>query len=126
MSPHREDDWSDSDDGDVGEAETSVLLGVPDGVVETITDMSDAAVSRVGGHPVRSCTIVSNIPTYTLSNKAFLPSREPPLSSSQCKLCSNPSELLVQMWCPFEDSPMDRALYIWGCARSACQGKPGR
>ncbi|KAF9522690.1 programmed cell death protein 2 [Crepidotus variabilis] len=34
-------------------------------------------------------------------------------------------ELLVQMWCPFEDSPMDRALYVWGCARSGCQRKDG-
>jgi len=34
-------------------------------------------------------------------------------------------ELLVQMWCPFENSPMDRALYIWGCARIGCQGKNG-
>jgi len=34
-------------------------------------------------------------------------------------------ELLVQMWCPFENSPMDRALYVWGCARSGCQAKAG-
>lgn len=35
-------------------------------------------------------------------------------------------ELLVQLWCPFEDSPMDRALYLWGCSRTGCQGKEGR
>lgn len=35
-------------------------------------------------------------------------------------------ELLVQMWCPFENSPMDRALYVWGCAVSDCQNKDGR
>jgi len=29
----------------------------------------------------------------------------------------------VQMWCPFENSPMDRALYIWGCAVPDCQAK---
>ncbi|KAK7445469.1 hypothetical protein VKT23_014887 [Stygiomarasmius scandens] len=34
-------------------------------------------------------------------------------------------ELLVQLWCPFEDSPMDRALYIWGCSNSGCQRKEG-
>lgn len=34
-------------------------------------------------------------------------------------------ELLVQMWCPFQDSPMDRALYIWGCSNADCQGKQG-
>ncbi|RDB15771.1 putative 20S rRNA accumulation protein 4 [Hypsizygus marmoreus] len=107
MAPPPDDDWSDSDDEVLSEVETSVLLGVPDGLVEAVTDITDAAVSRIGGHP------------------AFLPSREPPLSSSQCQVCSSPSELLVQMWCPFEDSPMDRALYIWGCSRSACQGKEG-
>lgn len=70
--PHRDDDWSDSDDEDLAQVETSVLLGVPDGVVETITDISDAAVSRVGGHPVRSCTIVSSIPTYSRTRPFFL------------------------------------------------------
>ncbi|KAJ2919519.1 hypothetical protein MD484_g913, partial [Candolleomyces efflorescens] len=34
-------------------------------------------------------------------------------------------ELLVQMWCPFDDSPMDRALYLWGCGRAGCQGGDG-
>ena len=34
-------------------------------------------------------------------------------------------ELLVQLWCPFEESTMDRALYVFGCARSSCQHKPG-
>ncbi|KAG6897387.1 hypothetical protein C0992_002049 [Termitomyces sp. T32_za158] len=52
MSPAHEDNWSDSDD--VGsDMETSVLLGVPDGLVQSDTDISDAAVSRIGGHPVR-------------------------------------------------------------------------
>ncbi|KAF9221417.1 hypothetical protein BS17DRAFT_785351 [Gyrodon lividus] len=102
-----EDDWSDSDDEIATGVQTDVLLGVPDGSVETETDMKDIAVSRIGGLP------------------AFLPSREPPFSSSQCKVCSNPMELLVQVWCPFEDSPADRALYIWGCARSFCQRQVG-
>ncbi|KAF8223401.1 hypothetical protein L208DRAFT_1445452, partial [Tricholoma matsutake] len=101
------DEWSDSDDEVLSDVETSVLLGVPDGPLETIADINDAAVSRIGGHP------------------AFLPSREPPFSSSHCKICSNTCELIVQMWCPFEDSPMDRAMYIWGCPRASCQGKDG-
>ncbi|KAK0191245.1 programmed cell death protein 2 [Armillaria mellea] len=100
MPPPVEDDWSDSDDDVLDEIETSVTLGVPD-------DLSDAAVSRLGGLP------------------AFLASREPSYSSSQCKVCSNPMELLAQMWCPFEESPMDRALYIWGCARAQCQKQEG-
>ncbi|KNZ80136.1 Programmed cell death protein 2-like [Termitomyces sp. J132] len=107
MLPAHEDDWSDSDDDVGSDVETSVLLGVPDGLVQSDVDISDAAVSRIGGYP------------------AFLPSREPPFSSSHCKVCSNPCELLVQMWCPFEESPMDRALYVWGCAKPSCQGKSG-
>jgi len=127
MPRFQEDDWSDSDDEAVSGVETSVLLGVPDGFVDVASDLDDAAVSRIGGHPVRFtiCTTVLNYSTYTLS-KALLLSRELPLSSSHCKVCSNPTELLVQLWCPFEDSPMDRALYIWGCSRTGCQGKEGR
>jgi pre-rRNA-processing protein TSR4 len=29
------------------------------------------------------------------------------------------------MWCPFENSPMDRALYVWGCANPGCQRQDG-
>lgn len=57
----QEDDWSDSDDEQLlGEVETSVLLGVPDGPIDIPSDIDDAAVSRIGGHPVRS------IPMYAL------------------------------------------------------------
>jgi len=59
--PVQEDDWSDSDDGQLlGEVETSVLLGLPDGPIDIPSDIDDAAVSRIGGHPVRS------IPMYAL------------------------------------------------------------
>ncbi|KAJ7601071.1 hypothetical protein C8J56DRAFT_1157303 [Mycena floridula] len=107
LSIEMDEDWSDSDEKVLSEIQTSVLLGVPDGPIDKKTDVSDAAVSRIGDHP------------------AFLPSREPSFSSSFCKICSNPMELLVQMWCPFEKSPMDRVLYIWGCPRSGCQTKAG-
>ena len=54
--PKYEDDWSDSDsdDGDAGRdgVETAVQLGVPNGSLE-VADARDAAVSRIGGHPVR-------------------------------------------------------------------------
>lgn len=105
MAPPKEDDWSDSDEEELGEVETAVLLGVPDGPIDAESDTNDVAVSRIGGHP------------------AFLAASEPPFSSSQCKHCSKPMELLLQMWCPFENSPMDRALYMWGCSRAGCQGK---
>ncbi|KAJ7090578.1 programmed cell death protein 2 [Mycena crocata] len=107
MPPVDDDDWSDSDEEVVSEVETSVLLGTPDGAITAAADLGDAAVSRIGGHP------------------AFLPANEPPFSSSSCKICSKPMELLVQMWCPFEESPMDRALYVWGCAVPECQAKDG-
>lgn len=107
MAPHAHHDWSDSDDDAPSGEQTSVLLGIPDGSVDDPSDTSDAAVSRIGGHP------------------AFLPSREPPITSSYCKACENPMELLIQIWCPFEESPMDRALYIWGCPRVGCQKKQG-
>ncbi|KAH8116345.1 programmed cell death protein 2 [Phellopilus nigrolimitatus] len=109
MPPHADSDsdWSESDDDNRTDLETSVLLGVPDGAIEKQEDLDDAAVSRMGGHP------------------AFLTSTEPPLSSAQCRNCSFPMELLVQLWCPFEESTMDRALYIFGCARGDCQHKAG-
>ena len=53
-----EDDWSESDE-DIGAGmETDVLLGVPDGSVETDADIKDAAVSRIGGLPVRALSLV--------------------------------------------------------------------
>ncbi|KAH7914626.1 programmed cell death protein 2 [Hygrophoropsis aurantiaca] len=107
MPPAIEEDWSDSDEEAGSDVETAVLLGFPDGSVKAESDLKDAAVSRIGGYP------------------AFLPSREPSISSSQCKNCSYPMELLAQIWCPFEDSPHDRALYVWACSRSTCQRKIG-
>lgn len=52
--PSHMNDWSDSDDdnGPTG-VETNVLLGVPDGTIDDVNDINDAAVSRIGGLPVR-------------------------------------------------------------------------
>jgi pre-rRNA-processing protein TSR4 len=52
MTPSARDDWSDSDDDFPSAAETSVLLGIPDGLIDAPSDICDAAVSRIGGHPV--------------------------------------------------------------------------
>lgn len=60
MAPESEDDWSDSDDDAMSEVETNVFLGVPDGSIDAMADIQDAAVSRIGGLPVRDislCTI---------------------------------------------------------------------
>ncbi|KAG7093833.1 hypothetical protein E1B28_007472 [Marasmius oreades] len=107
MPSATEKDWSDSDDDIPSDVETSVSLGLPDGALQEESDLYDAAVSRIGGRP------------------AFLQSVEPPLSCSQCENCSSLMELLLQIYCPFEDSPMDRALYVWGCSKSGCQGASG-
>jgi pre-rRNA-processing protein TSR4 len=53
MTSAAEELWSDSDEELSPQVETSVLLGVPDGPVIDMTDILDAAVSRIGGHPVR-------------------------------------------------------------------------
>ncbi|THH13102.1 hypothetical protein EW146_g7080 [Bondarzewia mesenterica] len=127
MAPRADDDWSDSDSEVGSVVETSVLLGVPDGAVETPSDVKDAAVSRIGGAPVRSShrSSMCTLHIEYIRAQALLPSPEPPFESSCCKHCENPMELLVQMWCPFEDSPYDRALYVWGCAKSGCQRAEG-
>jgi pre-rRNA-processing protein TSR4 len=54
MAPHNEDDWSDSDDDEVLGTVTAVQLGIPDGALDSETDLRDAAVSRIGGLPVRA------------------------------------------------------------------------
>ncbi|KAG8971233.1 hypothetical protein FRB90_010560, partial [Tulasnella sp. 427] len=106
--PHQPD-YSDSDDESIHEElETGVLLGLPDGFISSKTDLFDPAVSRMGGVPT------------------FLPSTSiPPPDISHCKSCYDPMELLIQVWCPFEQSPMDRMLYVWGCSRAGCQRKDG-
>src|SRR5882757_7202840 len=57
MASSPRQDWSDEDEDDATQIETSVLLGVPDGPVESASDLKDAAVSRIGGLPVRPIPI---------------------------------------------------------------------
>ena len=127
MASSTRQDWSDEED-DIIRTETSVFLGIPDGHVESASDLKDAAVSRIGGLPVRfptqPCTSVL-LSIYNHCPQALL-SQKVPFDSSRCQHCKNPMELLVQLWAPFEDSPYDRAVYVWGCARSGCQRKGGR
>ncbi|CAE7224635.1 unnamed protein product [Rhizoctonia solani] len=105
MSYDDESDWSDSDES---QQQTSVLLGIPDGEIKDSKDLRDPNVSRLGGKPT------------------FIPGvSRPPVSSSLCKACNNPCEVLLHIWCPFENSPMDRVLYVFGCANSGCQRRPG-
>jgi hypothetical protein len=55
------DDWSDSDQEELSDVETSVLLGVPDGPVDVEADLVDVAVSRIGGLPVRASSCVESV-----------------------------------------------------------------
>lgn len=52
MASSTRQDWSDEEE-DLIRTETSVFLGIPDGPVEVSSDLNDAAVSRIGGLPVR-------------------------------------------------------------------------
>ncbi|KAH9888913.1 programmed cell death protein 2 [Cubamyces lactineus] len=102
-----DDAWSDSDDELEADVETAVDLGIPDGPVDDLASLLDPTVSRIGGHPT------------------FLSAPHPPTAHATCQNCSQPMELLVQIWCPLEDSPNDRALFVWGCANGPCQRKEG-
>jgi pre-rRNA-processing protein TSR4 len=53
MASSTRQDGSDEEDDDVIPTETSVFLGIPDGPVESASDLKDAVVSRIGGLPVR-------------------------------------------------------------------------
>jgi pre-rRNA-processing protein TSR4 len=59
MASSTRQDWSDEEEDDVIRTETSVCLGIPDGPVESASDLKDAAVSRIGGLPVRFILIQS-------------------------------------------------------------------
>ncbi|KAI0641854.1 programmed cell death protein 2 [Trametes meyenii] len=102
-----DDDWSDSDDELNADVETNVDLGVPDGPVDELDTLLDPSVSRIGGHPT------------------FLSFPQPPATHATCPNCSQPMELLIQIWCPLEESPNDRALYVWACTKGSCQRKEG-
>lgn len=69
MAPEYEEDWSDSDDDELLDTVTAVQLGVPDGSLDSETDLRDAAVSRIGGLPVRaSCyACIEHLLKYILS-----------------------------------------------------------
>lgn len=98
------DSCSESDTGS-DYSVTQTQLGVSDGPLEG-QDQGNPLVSRMGGQA------------------AWLPSRTiPPQSVSVCSHCSQQMELLVQIFAPLDESPYDRLLLVWGCARGRCQKK---
>ncbi|PWN50763.1 hypothetical protein IE53DRAFT_386929 [Violaceomyces palustris] len=96
------DDGYDSDSGSEPSV-TDVHLGVADGSLEN-DDESNPLVSRIGGRA------------------AWLPlSSVPPKEVTRCANCKQSMQLLVQIFAPLVDSPFDRSLLVWGCARPTCQ-----
>ena len=71
-------------------------------------DAMDYRVSRMGGLP------------------CFMKGTSLPANIAICHSCQQTTRLLMQIYAPFEDSPNDRVLYIFGCSNGACQGKDGR
>ncbi|CBQ73262.1 conserved hypothetical protein [Sporisorium reilianum SRZ2] len=96
------DDGYDSDSG--SEFDTSdVQLGLADGPLEA-DDETNPLVSRIGGRA------------------AWLPMKSNPTQDvAQCSSCKQQMQLLVQIFAPLVESPYDRCLMVWGCARPACQ-----
>ena len=95
MSPHDDSDWSDSDDDGLSEIETAVLLGLPDDAIEKKGDIDDAAVSRIGGYPVRRLAFIplDRVPN---SNILFFLALAVSLSAIQ-SLCANQISVTI---CP--------------------------
>jgi hypothetical protein len=111
MSADDESDWSDSSAGSVASSfSTSVMLGLPDGAIESATDLADACVSRLGGPPA----FLSSLPAFP-----------DPATATACPTCARPAELLLQLYAPLEGSVDDRVVYVFGCARAGCQGEAG-
>lgn len=84
MAPprHTYEDLSDSDDEDrLAGVETDVLIGIPDGKVDVENDIIDAAVSRIGGLPVRAslsrvilcAEYIDHLPWFDFAKKGTTP-----------------------------------------------------
>lgn len=96
------DDGYDSDSGSEFDA-SDVQLGLADGPLEA-DDEANPLVSRIGGRA------------------AWLPLKASPTDKvAQCNSCKQQMQLLVQIFAPLVESPYDRCLLVWGCARPACQ-----
>lgn len=48
-----QEDWSDSEDESTQDEKSPVDLGVPSDPIESVEDLQDPQVSRIGGIPVR-------------------------------------------------------------------------
>ncbi|KAI9504644.1 hypothetical protein BX070DRAFT_180586, partial [Coemansia spiralis] len=85
-----------------------VVLGYSDGSIENSDGMCPFTC-KLGGRPAW-LDETSKIPCY---------------STTLCQECGSEMLMLVQTYVPLNDSPYDRAIYIWSCNRRSCTGKPG-
>lgn len=101
------EDIDSDEESDLGSdfSHTQTQLAVTDGALEG-DDETNPLVSRIGGR-------VAWLPADSL----------PPPNVAQCKHCLQAMELLVQVFAPLDDSPFDRIVLVWGCARALCQKK---
>ncbi|KAK0550962.1 hypothetical protein OC845_002426 [Tilletia horrida] len=102
-------DISDSDDDEDEQVEedddTWAYLALPDGPISA-ADASNPLVSRIGGTP--AFLPLKTLPPYPATTLCPNPA------------CAQPMELLLQIFAPRDESPYDRCLHVWGCARRAC------
>uniref|UniRef100_A0A3B4Z8Y0 Programmed cell death 2 like n=1 Tax=Stegastes partitus TaxID=144197 RepID=A0A3B4Z8Y0_9TELE len=79
------------------------LLGLSDGELDSRRHRSSYRTNKVGGQP-----------------------DWPPLlsrPSPRCAGCGAPLALVVQVYCPLEDSPYHRTLHLFACAAAGCSGR---
>ncbi|KAI8638002.1 hypothetical protein BD408DRAFT_352675 [Parasitella parasitica] len=86
--------------------ESCILLGIPDGDIETD---NDAYVTKLGGLPLW-----------------LEPSKPPSVKVCECRICRKPMYLVFQSYVPLQESPYHRVLYVWACNRRSCMRKAGR
>ncbi|KAJ2794593.1 hypothetical protein H4R20_006172 [Coemansia guatemalensis] len=91
-----------------GLPQQSIALGYADENIERADD-TDPLASKLGGRPLWLDS-TSPIPAQTVA---------------MCDECGSGMLLLTQTYAPLSESPYDRVLYIWSCARRMCIGKPG-
>ncbi|KAJ2610010.1 hypothetical protein H4S08_003800 [Coemansia sp. RSA 1365] len=91
-----------------GLLQRQITLGYADENIECEDDTGPLA-SKLGGRPLWLDT-TSAIPEQT---------------TAMCEECGLRMVLLAQIYAPLSESPYERVLYIWSCARRTCTGRPG-
>ncbi|CAE6498582.1 unnamed protein product [Rhizoctonia solani] len=128
MAYEDESDWSDSDDG--SQQQTSVLLGIPDGEIKDSKDLRDPNVSRLGGKPVRPSTVSNQSVRTHVTSLSFIRMYDTISNTIRFSLLAVDDRRLFLVFLglrclPRYANPMDRVLYVFGCANSGCQRRPG-